>query len=120
MQNDMKTNVLIAAVVALALIGIAAPLAFADGVGAPTSAAGGLSAPSSPSLPPAAGPLGPSHGGSSSSVGGSSVTEDFEPLKLQPQPEGTGKFEAPHNGTGTPCIGSSGFGSSNTQPGHKC
>jgi hypothetical protein len=117
LSTDAKTHILIAAVVALGLLGIAAPLALADNVGAPTSAAGGLSAPSSPSLPPAAGPLSPT-GGRGSSAGGSSVSEDYDPLKLQPP--GTGKFEGPNNGTNTPCTGSTGFGSSNTQPGHKC
>jgi hypothetical protein len=119
MNIQSKTNWAIATVVAIAIIGIAAPLAFADNIGAPTSAAGGLSAPSSPSLSPAAGPLGSSgssmHGGS---LNGSSSSYDYEPLKLQ-QP-GTGKFEGPHNGTTTPCIGSTGFGSSGGIPGHKC
>ena len=36
---------------------------------------------------------------------------------LQP---GTGKFEGRDNGSRDPCIGSSGFGSSSAQPGHKC
>jgi hypothetical protein len=118
-----KTKWAVAALVALAVIGIAAPLAFADNIGAPTSAAGGLSAPSSPSRPGAVGPLGSS--GSSmggGSMGGSSFDRDFnrgyEPLKLQSP--GTGKFEGPHNGTSTPCIGSTGFGSSGGIPGHAC
>jgi hypothetical protein len=119
MNTQTKTNWAIATVVAIALIGIGAPLAFADSVGAPTSAAGGVSAPSSPSRPSAAGPLGSSggamHGGSTS---GGSSSYDYEPLKLQ-QP-GTGKFEGPNNGTTTPCIGSTGFGSSGGVPGHKC
>jgi hypothetical protein len=38
MNIQTKTNWAIVAVVAIALIGIAAPLAFADSVGAPTSA----------------------------------------------------------------------------------
>lgn len=118
-STDAKTHVLIAAVVALGLFGIAAPLAFGDSIGAPTSAAGGLSAPSSPSRPGAVGPLSPAGGGvGGSTMGGSSVNEDYEPLKLQ-EP-GTGKFEGPNNGTTTPCVGSTGFGSSNSQPGHKC
>ena len=115
-STETKTKWAIAAVVAVALIGIAAPLALADDVGAPTSAAGGVSSPSSPGRPGAAGPIGSSTG--SSSVGGSAMGEDFEPLKLQ-QP-GTGKFEGPNNGTSSPCVGSTGFGSSNVQPGHKC
>lgn len=120
MSTDTKTNVLIAAVVALGLCGIVAPLAFADDIGAPTSAAGGVSAPASPSRPGAVGPLSPSGGSGvgSGSVGGSSLNEDYEPLKLQPP--GTGKFEGPNNGTTTPCPGSTGFGSSKTQPGHGC
>ena len=122
MEREMsiatKTRWAVAAVVALGLIGIAAPLAFADSVGAPTSAAGGVSAPSSPSRPGAVGPLGPSGGSSGSSMSGSSLHEDYEPLKLQSP--GTGKFEGPNNGTTTPCIGSTGFGSSKTLPGHKC
>ncbi len=120
MKTATKTKWALAAVVALAVIGIAAPLAFADNIGAPTSAAGGLSAPSSPSLPSSAGPLGSSRGGSS--LGGSSLDRDFsrgyEPLKLQSP--GTGKFEGPHNGTTTPCVGSTGFGSSGGIPGHAC
>jgi hypothetical protein len=124
MEREMsiatKTKWAVAAIIALAAIGVAAPLALADGVGAPTSAAGGPSAPSSPSLPSAAGPLG-SHGGSMSggSIGGRlhEDNDDSMILKLQP---GTGKFEGPHNGTGTPCIGSTGFGSSGGIPGHKC
>ena len=78
----------IAAIVALALIGIAAPLAFADNIGAPTSAAGFLSAPSSPSRPGAAGPLGGTSGSSISGCGSGSMNYDYEPLKLQPR--GTG------------------------------
>ncbi len=104
MKTATKTKWALAAVVALAAIGIAAPLAFADNIGAPTSAAGGLSSPSSPSLPSAAGPLGSSRGGSlgggslgGGSLGGSSLDRDFnrgyEPLKLQSP--GTGKFEGP-------------------------
>jgi hypothetical protein len=117
MNTETKTKWAIAAVVAVALIGIAAPLAFADSVGAPTSAAGGVSSPSSPSRPGAAGPLG-SSGGSGGSLGGSSLHEDYQPLKLQ-QP-GTGKFEGRNNGSNEPCVGSTGFGSSSTLPGHKC
>ena len=120
MQHEMstgtKTKWAIAAIVALAALGIAAPLAFADGVGAPTSAAGGISAPSSPIRPPAAGPLGSTSGSSAS--GGSALSTDYEPLKLQKP--GTGKFEGPNNGSREPCVGSTGFGSSNTQPGHAC
>ena len=117
---ESKTHWAVAAVVAVALIGIAAPLAFGDNVGAPTSAAGGISAPSSPSRPAAAGPLGST--GSGSSSGGSSLNTDYdyEPLKLQPQPPGTGKFEGRNNGTSEPCVGTTGFGSSSTQPGHAC
>jgi hypothetical protein len=114
MNIERKTNLAVAAVVAMALIGIAAPLALADSVGAPTSAAGGVSAPSSPSRPGSAGPIG---GTSGSSAGGGSISSDYEPLKLAP---GTGKFEGPQNGSKTPCVGSTGFGSSNVQPGHKC
>jgi hypothetical protein len=118
MTSATKTKWAVAAIVALAVLGIAAPLALADGVGAPTSAAGGLSSPSSPSLPSSAGPLG-SGGGSlhGGSMNGRSFNDDYRPLKLQP---GTGKFEGPHNGTSTPCIGSTGFGSSGGQPGHSC
>jgi hypothetical protein len=117
MNIQTKANWAIVAVVAIALIGIAAPLAFADSVGAPTSAAGGVSAPSSPSRPGSAGPLGSSGSMGGGSLSGGSLHEDYEPLKLQP---GTGKFEGPHNGTTTPCVGSTGFGSSGVQPGHKC
>jgi len=123
MHNEMniqtKTKLAIVAVVAIAALGIAAPLAFADSVGAPTSAAGGVSAPSSPSRPSAVGPQGGTSG--SSAVGGSGSygygSYDYEPLKLAP---GTGKFEGPNNGTTTPCVGSTGFGSSGGVPGHKC
>ena len=120
MNNDTKTNWAIATVVAIALTGIAAPLAFADNIGAPTSAAGGVSAPSSPSRSGAVGPLGGTSGSAAggSSFGGSSLNRDYEPLKLQPP--GTGKFEGPKNGTTTPCIGSTGFGSSGGVPGHSC
>jgi hypothetical protein len=117
LNTETKTKWAIVAVATVALLGIAAPLAFADNIGAPTSAAGGLSSPSSPSLPSAAGPLGGSSRGGRS-LGGSSMSEDYEPLKLQ-QP-GTGKFEGPNNGTSTPCVGSTGFGSSATLPGHAC
>src|SRR3954468_24384815 len=109
MNIQTKTKWAVAAVVAIALIGIAAPLAFADSIGAPTSAAGGVSAPSSPSRPAAVGPIG---SGDSVSVGGGSYNEDYQPLKLQPP--GTGKFEGPKNGTTSPCVGSTGFGSSST------
>ena len=111
-----KTNWAIVAVVAIALTGIMAPLAFAEGIGAPTSAAGALSAPSSPSLPSAAGPMGSSHGGS---MGSGSFRDDDDSMILKLQP-GTGKFEGRDNGSRDPCIGSSGFGSSSAQPGHKC
>lgn len=114
-NTETRTKWAVVAVV-VALLGLAAPLAFADTGGAPTSAAGGISAPSSPSRPSAAGPLGSSSGGSS--MGGSAVSDDYEPLRLQTP--GTGKFEGPDNGTSTPCVGSTGFGSSATLPGHKC
>jgi len=118
MNMETQTKLAIVAIVALALVGIFSPLAFADNIGAPTSAAGGLSAPSSPSLSPAAGPMGGSSSmGSGSLSHGSMSDEDFQPLRLAP---GTGKFEGPHNGTTTPCIGSTGFGSSGGIPGHAC
>ena len=119
MSMEKQTNWAIVAVVAVALVGIFSPLAFAEGIGAPTSAAGGISAPSSPSRPGAVGPLGGTSG-SVSGHSGSSMDYDYEPLKLAPPSPGTGKFEGPHNGTTTPCIGSTGFGSSNVQPGHAC
>jgi hypothetical protein len=111
MTTQIRTNWAIAAIVALAAIGIVAPLAFADDIGAPTSAAGGLSTPTSPRLPPPVGPLGSS---SSGAVGGSTSPS------IHDQTLGTGKFEGPKNGTNVPCIGSTGFGSSSTLPGHKC
>jgi hypothetical protein len=119
MNIQTKTKLAIVAVVAIAALGIAAPLALADSIGAPTSAAGGVSAPSSPSRPGAAGPLGGT-GGSISGRSGSSMDYDYEPLKLAPPSPGTGKFEGPKNGTTTPCIGSTGFGSSGGVPGHAC
>jgi hypothetical protein len=115
-NNQTWTGWATAAVVAIAVLGIAAPLAQADGVGAPTSAAGGLSSPSSPSRPGAAGPLGGTGGSSASGGSGSSGSYDYEPLKLAPPRTGTGKFADPKS----PCTGTTGFGSSNAQPGHAC
>jgi hypothetical protein len=114
---ERQTNWAIVAILAVALVGIVSPLAFADSIGAPTSAAGGLSAPSSPSRPGAVGPQGGTSGSSAFGGGSSSMDRDYEPLRLAP---GTGKFEGPNNGTSTPCIGSTGFGSSGGVPGHKC
>jgi hypothetical protein len=117
MSMETQTNWSIVAIVAVALVGVITPPAFADNIGAPTSAAGGLSAPSSPSLSGAVGPLDSTHG--SSSMGGPNDRFDhnFETERLAP---GTGKFEGPNNGTNTPCIGTTGFGSSNGIPGRKC
>ncbi len=116
-----KTNIKLAvvAVAVMAAIGFAAPLAIADSVGAPTSAAGGVSAPSSPSRPGSAGPLSGTSGSlGTRSMGGSFDDHDSSRIRnLQP---GTGKFEGPHNGTSTPCIGSTGFGSSGGVPGRAC
>ena len=117
MNSQSRTRWAIVAVVAIAVLGIAAPVAFADSIGAPTSAAGGVSAPSSPSRPSAVGPIGGTNGSSASDRSGSSTNYDYEPLKLAP---GTGKFEGPNNGTSAPCVGSTGFGSSGGIPGHKC
>ncbi|GAB2179581.1 hypothetical protein [Dongia sp. agr-C8] len=115
MNTQTKAKLAIVAVVAVALLGIAAPLALADGVGAPTSAAGGVSAPSSPSRPGAVGPLGGTNGSSAVGGSGSSTLDyDYEPLKLAPP--GTGKFDDPKS----PCTGTTGFGSSSAQPGHGC
>jgi hypothetical protein len=118
MNIQTKTKLAIVAVVAIAVLGIATPLALADSIGAPTSAAGGVSAPSSPSRPGSVGPLGGTGGSSARGSSGSSMDYDYEPLKLQAP--GTGKFEGPKNGTATPCIGSTGFGSSGGVPGHAC
>jgi hypothetical protein len=105
------------AVLALTL-GIApGATALAQSVGAPTSAAGGLSSEplSSGGLPSAVGPLG------GSSTTGRSVrdltpgTGKFEPSTGQFE-LGTGKFQT-HS---TPCVGTTGFGSSQVQPGLKC
>jgi hypothetical protein len=119
MSMETQTKWAVVAIVIVALAGIITPPAFADSIGAPTSAAGGLSAPSSPSRPGAVGPMGGTSGSSALGGGGSgsSFDRDYEPLKLAP---GTGKFEGPHNGTSTPCIGSTGFGSSGGVPGRKC
>jgi hypothetical protein len=121
MRNEMKTqtksNLAVVTVVAVALLGIAAPFAIAQDIGAPTSAAGGVSAPSSPSRPSAAGPLSGTSGTSTFDSGSSFSDEGSHMPRLQP---GTGKFEGPNNGTTTPCIGSTGFGSSGGIPGHKC
>ena len=108
------TNAIVA-ILAAAVLGIASMPVLADNIGAPTSAAGGVSRPSSPSRSGAAGPLGGTSGSSAS--GGGSSSYDYQPLKLAP---GTGKFEGPNNGTRTPCIGSTGFGSSGGVPGNKC
>jgi hypothetical protein len=114
MISQTRSKLAVVAVAAVALLGVAMPPAVADNIGAPTSAAGGVSTPSSPSRPGAVGPLG---GTSGSSASGSGSSYDYEPLKLAP---GTGKFEGPNNGTTTPCIGTTGFGGSSVQPGHKC
>ncbi|HVO01393.1 MAG TPA: hypothetical protein VMT54_04290 [Candidatus Cybelea sp.] len=101
----------------------AAGTAFAQSnIGAPTSAAGGVyTEPLSPgALPGAVGPLDSSGGLSDFSgplpekpvgVGGSTSSS------IQERMPGTGKFEAPNN---APCIGTTGFGSTNAIPGHKC
>jgi len=111
MQHEMttatRTKWAIAAIVALAALGIAAPLAFADNIGAPTSAAGGVSTPSSPTRPPA---VGPQDSTTTSTTGGSTSSG------TQSRTPGTGKFEDPKS----PCIGTTGFGSSSAQPGQKC
>jgi hypothetical protein len=99
-----KTLILAAALAALALPAVA------DEVGAPSSAAGGVQTepltPPSSSLPSSAGPL-DSTGDTRRDA--SPSTQDLTP--------GTGKFEAPN---GAPCVGSTGFGSTQSQPGHKC
>jgi len=124
------TAKLIATVFAAGLIAAAGGAAFAQGldggpsgglggdsgsIGAPTSAAGGIHAdPLAP--PPAVGlhSVGPLDSGSEfghGSLGGS--TSDG----IRERTPGTGKFETPDNG---PCIGSTGFGSTEVQPGMKC
>ena len=108
------------AIVALALIGAAAPMAIADSVGAPTSAAGGVSAPSSPSLSGPAGPLSGTSGSLGTRSMGSGSFDDSDSSRIRRLEPGTGKFEGPHNGTSTPCIGSTGFGSSGGIPGRAC
>jgi hypothetical protein len=117
MSMETQTKWAVVAIAIVALVGIVSPQAFADNIGAPTSAAGGLSAPSSPSLSGAAGPLDSTSG--SSAMGGPNdrFDQNFEPSRLSP---GTGKFEGPNNGTNTPCLGTTGFGSSNGIPGRKC
>ena len=116
-NNQAKTRRAIVAFVAVGLLGIAAPLALADNIGAPTSAAGGVSKPSSPSRPGAVGPLGGTSGSTANGSSSGSVDYNRSPLSRAP---GTGKFDGPNNGTRTPCIGTTGFGGSNTLPGHKC
>ena len=121
------TAKLIATFFAAGLIAAAGGAAFAqadmDGglggdsgsIGAPTSAAGGIhSDPLAP--PPALGAhsVGPLDSGSEfghGSLGGS--TSD----SIRERTPGTGKFETPDNG---PCIGTTGFGSTEVQPGMKC
>jgi hypothetical protein len=102
---------------ALAALAGGASVAQSDNVGAPTSAAGGISpaplVPPVPDLPGAAGPQAPSATSHGTPAGTGSSDESLF-LKLAP---GTGKFEAPNN---APCIGATGFGSTNSQPGHKC
>jgi hypothetical protein len=79
------------------------------GVGAPTSAAGGVNpsplVPANPSLPSSAGPI------------GSPGPDSSDHPSVHALTPGTGKFEAPNN---APCIGATGFGSSDAQPGHRC
>ena len=100
------------AVLAAAAFGSAAGTALAQssGIGAPTSAAGGVSAdPLSPpaiSTPDAIGPLRSSRD-----------SGDSDSPRIRDLTPGTGKFEAPNN---EPCIGAIGFGSTMSQPGHKC
>jgi len=107
------------AIVAVTLIAAAAPMAIADSIGAPTSAAGGVSAPSSPSRPGSAGPLSGTSGSlGTRSMGGS--FDDHDSARIRSLQPGTGKFEGPRNGTSTPCIGSTGFGSSGGVPGRAC
>jgi hypothetical protein len=109
----MKKIAITALLIAAGLLGGAA-LASAQsaGVGAPTSAAGGVNpaplVPANPSLPSSAGPL----DSSAPSLTGQSTSPSIHDLT-----PGTGKFEAPNN---APCIGSTGFGSSDAQPGHAC
>lgn len=120
MSMETQTKWAVVAIAIVALVGIVSPQAFADNIGAPTSAAGGLSAPSSPSLSGAAGPLDSTSGSSALDRSGSfndRFDHNFEMQRLSP---GTGKFEGPNNGTNTPCIGSTGFGSSGGIPGRKC
>jgi hypothetical protein len=103
-------------ILAASLAVLAFPAA-ADQIGAPDSAAGGvqtepLSPPPSSDLPSAVGPL------DSTGSGTSGQSTDHPAIhELTP---GTGKFEGPHNGTTTPCSGSTGFGSTEGIPGHKC
>jgi hypothetical protein len=115
MKFSFRTATLPAIFAALSIgPGVTIALAQSAPVGAPTSAAGGTSqtlTPPSTVLPPAAGPLGSSSpGGAGASSSGSSTgsIRDLTP--------GTGKFEQPN----VPCNGTTGFGSSNAQPGHKC
>ena len=108
MSIESKALLVVAVMAVIAMIGVAVLPAHADSIGAPTSAAGGVSAPSSPSRPAAVGPIGASGSGTSGGSTSSGIRD------LQP---GTGKFEAPKN---APCLGTTGFGSTNSQPGHKC
>ncbi|HEY4163288.1 MAG TPA: hypothetical protein VGM59_09500 [Dongiaceae bacterium] len=102
-------------------IGLVPAAALAQSIGAPTSAAGGISSEplSSPSgsRPSAVGPIGGGGMGGGGmggdSIGSSSHSTSSGIRDLTP---GTGKFET----RGAPCIGSTGFGSSSVQPGHKC
>jgi hypothetical protein len=125
------------AALALALGFGSGSVALAQSVGAPTSAAGGLtSEPLSPGgLPSAVGPIGGGMGGGVGGIGVHGVgvggvsrglgaeSNSAGPLGgstssgIRDLTPGTGKFETPTN---QPCIGTSGFGSTNVQPGHKC
>jgi hypothetical protein len=103
-------------------IGLAPAAALAQSIGAPTSAAGGISSEpmSSPSgsLPSAVGPIGGSSGMGGRAMGGDSIGSSSHSTSsgIRDLTPGTGKFET----RGAPCIGSTGFGSSSVQPGHKC
>jgi hypothetical protein len=105
--KEMRKTLILASILAA----LALPAA-ADEVGAPDSAAGGVQTepltPPSSSLPSSVGPL-DSTGNAGRDANPIPSTKDLTP--------GTGKFEAPN---GAPCVGSTGFGSTQSQPGHKC
>jgi hypothetical protein len=114
----MKTIQVVLLACALGFLPGTAALAQSGAIGVPGSAAGGVNptplTPPSHDLPSSVGPQGGSGiGGGSLGAESSGNSPGSSSRDLTP---GTGKFET----RGAPCIGSTGFGSSGVQPGHRC